>query len=172
MVYNRGHSQGLVLLVLVHSTDERLAARILRDIRHVEVAPGVAITWEPEERVDRALGAAKRELIERWESKGTGPLLEYAVLRLTDDQYNAVRHMVRRAVDARASALAGGLRRLAADMRRGRGRVQELKARFRRLASAVAELNEAAAKLDIYTSALDELREAYREANAEYLKLG
>ncbi|KUO83706.1 MAG: hypothetical protein AT711_05505, partial [Thermoproteus sp. CIS_19] len=132
-----------MLLVLVHSTDERLAARILRDIRHVEVAPGVAITWEPEERVDRALGAAKRELIERWESKGTGPLLEYAVLRLTDDQYNAVRHMVRRAVDARASALAGGLRRLAADMRRGRGRVQELKARFRRLASAVAELNEA-----------------------------
>jgi chromosome segregation ATPase len=160
-----------VLLVLVYSTDEGLASSVLRDLRHVEIAPGVAVTWEPEEKVGRILGAAKRRLIERWEAEGSGPSLEYAVLKLTDEQYNSVRHMVRRALDERASALAGELRRLAADMRRGKGRVHELKARFRRLASAVAELNEASARLDIHTSALAELNEAYREANAEYLKL-
>lgn len=156
---------------MLYSNDEQVVGRALRGISHVAVARGVAVTWEPEEKIIKALEKVKDELLERWEAEGSGPVFEYAVIKLTEEQYNALRHMARRALDDSAARLAAELRRLAADMRRGRGRASELKARFRRLAADVNRLNEASSRLGLYTSAVGELQEAFREASAEYLKL-
>ncbi|MEL9991190.1 MAG: hypothetical protein QXP98_08640 [Thermoproteus sp.] len=160
-----------MILILLYSNDEQVVGRALRGISHVAIAQGVAVTWEPEEKVTRALERVKEELLERWEAEGSGPVFEYAVIKLTEEQYNALRHMARRALDDSATRLTAELKKLAADMRRGRGRASELKARFRRLAAETTRLNETASKLGLYTSALSELQEAFKEASAEYLKL-
>lgn len=160
-----------MILVLIHSDDEGVVSRALRSFPHVELGRGIAVTWEPREVVERALEKAKRELLRQWEAEGSGPAFEYAVLPLSEEQYNALRHMVRRALDEEAAALAKELRRLAAEMRRGGRRAHELKAKFGRLAKSTAQINEAAAKLGLYTSAIADLQEAFKEANAEYLKL-
>lgn len=160
-----------MILVLVHSNDEDVMSEALRGFPNVELGRGVAVTWEPREVVERALEKVKRELLRRWEAEGSGPVFEYAAIPLSEEQYNALRHMARRALDEKAAALARELRRLAAEMRRGGGRSRELKAKFGRLAKSTAQINEAAAKLGLYTSAVADLQEAFKEANAEYLKL-
>ncbi len=160
-----------MILVLVRSDDEDVASSALRGFPHVGLGRGIAVTWEPREVVERALERAKRELLRRWEAEGSGPVFEYAVLPLSEEQYNSLRPMVKRALDEGAAALAKELRRLAVEMRRGGRRARELKAKFGKLAKLTAQINEAAAKLGIYSSAIADLQEAFKEANAEYLKL-
>ncbi|MBP1448418.1 MAG: hypothetical protein JZD41_00120 [Thermoproteus sp.] len=158
-------------LIIVYSDDEELANRIFNSVPCIKLAPSLAVTWEPEDRIRRAIEQVKDKVIRRWEERGKGPRLEFAVLALSEDQFNAIRHIVRRALDDIASRLAEELRRFAADVRRRRGPPGELKARFGRLAKRSSRLVEAALKLGLLTSAVAQVQEALKEANAEVMKL-
>lgn len=160
-----------MLLILIYSDDEKTSSKILEEVPHVEILRGVFVTWEQEEKVRRALERAKDKAISEWERRGEGPVLEFAVISLSDAQYNSIRHMVRRSLDGEAERVAAELRRLASDIRGRRRAVAELKARFSRLAREVSRLTTASAKLGLETSSLLDMLEAYKEANAEYLKL-
>ncbi|MFB6490796.1 MAG: hypothetical protein TU35_006075 [Thermoproteus sp. AZ2] len=158
-------------LVIVYSSDEEIPRRLFAAFPCVELGPGLAVTWEPEDRARRLVERAKEEAIRRWEDEGEGPRLELAVIPLTEEQYNAIRHIVRRALDESAERLAAELRRLAADIRRRKGSPKELKSRFRRLAERAGKLMDAAARLGVEPSAVADLHEAFKEANSEVQKL-
>ena len=67
---------------MVKSDDEGMARRAAGGIEALELLPGVYLSWSPREKVERAVEAVKRAVVERWEESGEGPTLEVAVDRL------------------------------------------------------------------------------------------
>ena len=142
---------------LVDSSVEKIGLRIL---------PFVAVSWRDKAVVERELYRIKERAAHRMERLGIRAVVETAVIQLTDEQYNSIRHMVRRKVDEDASDMIEEARRLVRELRRRR-RNAKLVERYRRLARNVEWLANASLALDVRTPLMDELLKVMEEVKKE-----
>ncbi len=159
----------LLVIVYVDTDDEELERFVDRAIERVglRVLPHVAVSWRDRTSVERELYRIKERAVSRMERHGTRAVLETAVLQLTDDQYNSVRHMVRRRVDEAAAAMLSEARMLLSRLRGARSRGAQLAERYRRLTRDVERLANAALALDTRSPMLDELIKVMEEVRIE-----
>ncbi len=158
------------LLVIVHvdTDDEELERFVERSVDRVglRILPYLVVSWRDRATVERELYRIKNRAASRMERLGVRAVLETAVLQLTDEQYNSMRHIVRRRVDEAAGAMLGEARRLLGMVRGARSQ-RTLVERYRRLARDVERLANAALALDVRSPVMDELIKVMEEVRIE-----
>ncbi|ACB39980.1 hypothetical protein [Pyrobaculum neutrophilum] len=154
-----------MILLIVKTDSGEVAKRLARAVEGLELAPGLYLTWAPREKVARAVNAAKREAVRRWEEEGSGPQLEVAALELTEEQYRELRPLARGVIERAAEALLEEMERLLERLRSPGGR--DLSGWYRDLARRYERLVNASIALDIEPTALGRLRDRWKEVALE-----
>lgn len=157
-------------LVIIKSDREEVVKRVGRSVEGIELMPGLYLTWTPREKVLKVLDRAKRQAVREWEERGEGPVLETAVLELTEDQYKEIRPMARSELERAASALLEEMGRLLEKMRSGKGG-KNLLGWYRDLARRYEKLVNASLALDIEPTVMGRLRDRWKELSLEAGKM-
>ncbi|MEM0370546.1 MAG: hypothetical protein QXT46_04145 [Pyrobaculum sp.] len=154
-----------MLLIIVKSDDVQYVKKLWRKLPGLEIADGVYLTWATREKVKKAVGDVKEEIIKTWDAGGRGPLFEIAVVELTEQQYNEVRHMAKSAIERQAAALTEEIDRLLQKIRSSRDR--RLAGWYRDVARRYQRLIDASLALAVEPTAVGKLKEKWKELTLE-----